>query len=55
MLADIASGNTGTADVLFLIAAIAAGVEVAFDFAGSRTVNFLAIAVCLLSLGFLFL
>lgn len=55
MLADIISGETGVADVLFLIAAIVAGLEVVFDFAGSRTVNFLAIAVCLISVAFLLL
>lgn len=55
MLADIVSGKTGAADVLFLIGAIAAGLEVIFDLAGSRTVNFLAVAVCLIAVGFLLL
>ena len=55
MLADIASGNLGAADVLFLIAAIVAAVEVIFDFASSRKVNFLAIAVALIAVAFLLL
>jgi hypothetical protein len=55
MLADIVAGETGAADVLFLLAAIAAGLEVIFDFAGSRTLNFLALAVTLISVAFLLL
>jgi hypothetical protein len=55
MFADITSGNLGAADVLFLIAAIVAALEVIFDYAGSKTVNFLAIAVTLLAVAFLLL
>jgi hypothetical protein len=55
MLADIVTGETAAADVLFLLAAIAGGLEVIFDFAGSRTLNFLALAVTLLSIAFLLL
>jgi hypothetical protein len=55
MLADIVTGQTATADVLFLLAAIAAGLEVIFDFAGSRTINFMAIALTLISVAFLLL
>jgi hypothetical protein len=55
MLADMVVGEAGTAEVLFLLAAIIAFIEVVFDYAGSRTINFLAIAVTLISIAFFIL
>jgi hypothetical protein len=55
MLADMVIGKTGPAEVLFLIAAIAAGIEVILGLLSAKGINFLAVAVCLIAVAFVLL
>ncbi len=55
MLADMVVGSSSTAEVLFLIAAIAAAIEVIIALVNARGINFLAVAVCLIAVGFVLL